>query len=169
MSLPAFDPLGTLAALLDAQVRFVVIGGFAARLWGSPSVTNDLDICFAGDNENLDALAQVLRGLGARLRGAPRDVAFRLDARTLAAGGTFTFVTTAGSLDCVAEPAGTRGFDDIHAGAVVMDLGDGVRVLVAGIDDLIRMKRAAGRPKDRIELEVLGALREEIDRAPPRE
>jgi hypothetical protein len=43
-----------------------------------------------------------------------------------------------------------------------MDIG-GVTVKVASIDDLIRMKRAAGRPKDLIELEVLGALRDEID------
>jgi hypothetical protein len=167
VSLPSFDPLGALAALLDARVRFVVIGGLAARLWGSPSVTNDLDICYARDAENLDALAAVLQRLDARLRGAPRDAKFRLDARTLAAGSNYTFVTAAGSLDCIAVPAGTDGFDDVARGAVDMDLGDAIRVPVAGLDDLIRMKRAAGRRKDRIELEVLGALREEIDRLPP--
>jgi hypothetical protein len=40
---------------------------------------------------------------------------------------------------------------------------DGLTVLVASIEDLIRMKRAAGRPKDLIEVEVLGALQAEID------
>jgi hypothetical protein len=40
----------------------------------------------------------------------------------------------------------------------------GIPLLVAGLDDLMAMKRAAGRPKDRVELEILGALREEVDR-----
>jgi hypothetical protein len=39
----------------------------------------------------------------------------------------------------------------------------GQNVHVASLEDLMAMKRAAGRPKDRIELEILGALREELD------
>ena len=46
-------------------------------------------------------------------------------------------------------------------GSQEVDLG-GFTIRVASIDDLIRMKRAAGRPKDLIEVEVLGALRDEI-------
>ena len=77
---------------------------------------------------------------------------------TLAAGGNFTFATTAGDLDLVAVPAGVAGFDELASSAVRVDLGDLI-VRVASIDDLIRMKRAAGRPKDRIEVEVLAALK----------
>ncbi|MGH9027964.1 MAG: hypothetical protein ACRDWD_17910 [Acidimicrobiia bacterium] len=167
MSLPAFDPLGALAALLAGGVRFVVVGGFAARLWGSPSITNDLDVCYRRDPENLERLAAVLRDLGARLRGAPADVPFVLDARTLDAGGDFTFATDVGALDILATPAGTHGFDDLDRGAMEMDLGDELQVRIAALDDLIRMKRACGRTKDRIEVEVLGALREEIERGEP--
>jgi hypothetical protein len=167
MSLPAFDPLGALAALLAGGVRFVVVGGFAARLWGSPSITNDLDVCYSRDSENLERLAAVLVALHTRLRGAPADVPFVLDARTLAAGADFTFLTDVGALDILAAPAGTDGFDDLDRGAVEMDVGSELLVRIAALDDLIRMKRAAGRPKDRIELEVLGALREEIERGEP--
>ena len=162
MSVRPFDPLRSLQALVEHGVRFVIIGGFGGRLRGSPTVTGDLDVCYARDEENLERLAGALRELHATLRGAPEDMPFRLDARTLAAGDHFTFATDAGSLDCLGTPAGTSGYDDLVAGADRLDL-DGLSAQVASLDDLIRMKVAAGRPKDRIEAEVLGALRDEIE------
>lgn len=162
MTLRAFDPLRVLQALNAAGVRYVVIGAYAGRILGSPTVTRDLDICHSREPANLDALARVLRDLRARLRGVDDDVPFMLDARSLAAGDSFTFSTDAGDLDVLATPAGTGGYDELARTAVETDL-DGIHVLVADIDDLIRMKRAAGRPKDLVEVEVLGALREELD------
>lgn len=159
---PDFDPIRMLGALNGAGVRYVVIGAVAGRMLGSPSLTGDLDICHARDPENLRALAGVLDGLRARLRGVADDVPFRLDARTLGNGDAFTFSTDAGDLDVLATPAGTTGFDDLIRLAESVDI-DGLEVRVASIDDLIRMKRAAGRPKDLIEVEVLAALREELD------
>jgi len=79
----------------------------------------------------------------------------------LAAGGNFTFVTTLGDLDVLAAPAGVSGYDELEADAERIDL-DGVTVLVSSLDDLIRMKRSAGRAKDRIEVEILEALRNEV-------
>jgi len=133
----AFDPLRLFRELNEAGVRFVVI--------------------------NLTALVNVLQRLNARLRGTDRPVPFRLDARRLAKGRSFTFATDAGDLDLLARP-GTDGFEDLVRSAEANDL-DGLTVLVTSIDDLIRMKRACGRPKDLIELEVLGALRDELDQA----
>ena len=162
MKEPPFDPLAGLRALVDHGVRFVLIGGYAAALRGSPMITGDVDICHARDPENLDRLADALESLGARLRGAPADVPIRLDGRTLAAGDHFTFTTDAGSLDCLGTPAGTDGFADLDAAATDEDL-DGLVVRVASLEDLIRMKRAAGRPQDRIAVEWLSAIRDEID------
>lgn len=162
MSEPGFDPLGVLGRLIDHRVRFVLIGGFAGALRGSPIITGDVDICYARDEENLQRLAAALQALGSRLRGAPPDVPFQLDAMTLRAGDQFTFTTTAGPLDCLGTPAGTEGFPDLDASATDEDL-EGVVVRVASIDDLIRMKRAAGRPKDLIAVEWLSALRDELD------
>ena len=159
----AFDPLRIVRLLDERGVRFVLIGGVAAAAHGSPSVTQDLDVCYERSDENLSCLAGVLRELHATLRGAPADVPFSLDRATLARGDQFTFSTDAGDLDCLGTPAGTTGFADLAAGAVSTDL-DGLNVLVASIDDLIRMKRAVGRPKDRAEVEILGALRDEIRR-----
>lgn len=131
-------------------------------LHGSPSMTNDLDICHSRSPDNLKRLAGALVELGAKQRGAPDDVPFLLDELTLAAGQNFTFSTTAGALDCLAVPSGSQGYEELAANAVEVDL-DGLIVQVVGLNDLIRMKRAAGRPKDLIELEILGALRDEID------
>ncbi|MEX0625701.1 MAG: hypothetical protein WD402_04070 [Chloroflexota bacterium] len=124
----------------------------------------DVDLCYARDRANLEALSAALIELHATLRGAPEDLPFRLDARTLEAGDAFTFVTDAGDLDILGTPAGVAGFDELALNATELDL-DGVKVRVAAIDDLIRMKQAAARPRDLAHLEVLVALRDEIDRS----
>jgi hypothetical protein len=161
MSEPAFDPIEGLRALVDHGVRFVLIGGYAAALRGSPMMTGDVDICPARDRENLQRLAEALRSLDARLRAAPADAPFVLDGRTLEAGDHFTFATDAGPIDSLGTPAGTDGFADLDASASDEDL-DGLVVRVASLDDLIRMKRAADRPQDRIAVEWLSALRDEL-------
>jgi len=145
----AFDPLHILQILDSHNVRFVVIGGIAGRLWGSTTVTNDLDICYARDRGNLEMLASSLQELKVKLRRVDRD-AIRV-------------TTVAGKLKGLESPVGSGGYDTLARTATTMDVG-GVKVQVAAIEDLIRMKRAAGRPKDLIEVEVLAAVREELDR-----
>jgi hypothetical protein len=127
----------------------------------------DLDVCYRRDDENLERLARALRVLEARLRGVEDDVSFPLDASSLRNGDSFTFETIAGPLDVLATPAGTGGFDDLDAGAADLNLGDGLIVRVASVEDLIRMKRASARPKDLIQLEQLAALRDELEGRPP--
>lgn len=162
MSAQAFDPLRALSVLVDENVEFLVIGGIAGRAWGSTTVTNDLDICYSRERSNLPRLARALRRLDARLRGTPPDLPFLLDEKTLWAGDSFTFETTAGDLDCLGTPSGTAGYRDLVNRAHIFDVGADMRVGFASLEDLIRMKRAAGRPKDLIEVEVLAAVAEEI-------
>ena len=75
-------------------------------------------------------------------------------------GDQFTFSTIAGNFDIFGTPAGSSGYEGLVRTAEAMDVG-GLTILVAAIEDLIAMKRAAGRPKDLIEIEVLAAVREE--------
>ena len=159
-----FDPFRALRALLSHRVRFVVIGGIAGRAWGSPTVTNDLDICYERNKQNHQSLATALGELGARLRGAPEGLPFLLDERTITMGDSFTFETVAGPLDCLGTPSGTNGYADLATNATEIELGEDLRVAVCSLDDLIRMKRAASRPKDRVELEILAAVKEEIEK-----
>jgi hypothetical protein len=164
MSAIAFDALRALRSLTAHDVRFVVIGGIAGRAWGSPTVTNDLDICYERSKQNHQSLAAALRELGATLRGAPRDLPFVLDERTITMGDSFTFETIAGSLDCLGTPSGTTGYRDLVKNATEVELDDDIRVAVCSLDDLMRMKRAAGRPKDRVEIEILAAVKEEREK-----
>lgn len=152
-----------LRELLDAEVRFVLIGGLAAQVHGSPSLTGDVDVCFALERDNLRRLAGALTSLTAIRRGMPTEVSPPLDDRALRAGDVFTLSTRYGDLDLLAHPDPGLDFEALLGRSITAEIL-GVPVRVAGLDDLIAMKRAAGRPKDRIELEILGALREEIDR-----
>jgi hypothetical protein len=158
-----FDPEAVIRLLGRHGVRYVLIGGLAAVTHGSPLVTQDIDICYARTPDDLERLAAALRDVHASLRGADRDLPLVLDARMLRAGDAFTFTTDVGWIDILGSPAGTSGYDELARTADRFELF-GHRVLVASVDDLIRMKRATGRPKDLLALEELGALREELDR-----
>jgi len=140
-----------------------VIGGIAGNAHGSTSLTTDLDICYARTQPNVRALLRALRALHARRHDGERLLDAEVSARSLEFGDVFAFETDAGPLDCVARPRGTDGFEDLVRTADAVEFA-GVRLRVASLDDLVRMKRAVGRPSDLAEIEVLGALREETDR-----
>jgi len=160
---PEFQPEAVIRLLGGHGVRYVVIGGLAAVTHGAPIVTQDVDLCYARDPDNLERLAAALQEVRAHLRGAEFGLPFRLDARALSKTDAFTFTTDLGWIDILATPAGTEGYDDLARTAETFQLF-GYRVLIAAVDDLIRMKRAVGRPKDLLAIEELGALRQELDR-----
>lgn len=153
-----FSPGALLEILGRHKVRFVVIGGIAGNAHGSTTATLDLDVCYARDTENIRSLAAALRELDLTLRGADANLSVRVDARTIRNGLNFTFDTRHGRLDCLGDASGYT-FEILAPNAEQADLG-GIVVLVASLDDLIRMKRAAGRTKDLLEVENLSKLRE---------
>lgn len=161
---PAFDPANAFRTLNSHEVRYVVIGGLASEFLGAAIGTNDIDICYERTPANMDRLAGALKDLRATLRvaGVDEDLPFVLDGRTIAAGDSFTFRSDAGDLDVLGTPSGTGGFRDLDADATTYDLGEGLLVRVVSLDDLIRMKEAASRPKDEAHLHVLAALKERI-------
>lgn len=160
----SFQPEAVIRLFGRHRVRYVLIGGLAAITHGAPFVTQDVDVCHARDPADLDRLAAALAEVHSELRGAPPGLSFRLAAKTLRAGDSFTLTTDIGHIDVLATPSGTLGYDDLARTADTFDLF-GHRVLVASVDDLIRMKRAAGRPKDLLAVEELGALRDELDKS----
>lgn len=143
-----FDPAPVLEALASGGVDFVVIGGVAGGAHGSSFATFDLDVAYSRAPENLENLTAVLRTLGARLRGAPANVPFLLDARALAHGANFTFFTSLGPVDILGDPAGAPPYERLRAAATVIDVA-GHSIRIASLDHLIAMKEAAGRPKDK--------------------
>lgn len=155
-----FDPVAAVHLLVKHGVRFVVIGGVAANVWGSPSITNDTDIVYDRTDRNMRRLVDALRASGARLRGVDEDVPSLLDKETIERGMNFTFSTEVGALDVLGRAAGAEDFERLYAAGRDVDV-EGVIVRVADLTDLIAMKRAAGRAKDRAEVEILAALEEE--------
>jgi len=154
-----FDPVATLRVLIDHHVRFVVVGGVAARLRGAPLLTQDVDITPSMDHENLERLARALRELDARLRTAsePEGVPFPFDAKLLASSTVWTMVTKHGDLDLVIAPAGLDGYNEVVRGATDLRVAvdPDLYVPVAALEDVIRSKEAAGREKDRAALPML--------------
>lgn len=139
-------------------VEFIVIGGQAEVLHGGGRVTVDVDVCYRRSKENLERLAEALQELKPTLRGAPRDLPFRIDAQSLALGSNFTFDTPFGGFDLLGEVEPLGGYDELIGHAEEYEYGPW-RVNVISLDDLIRVKQYIGRPKDRDSLMQLQAIR----------
>jgi hypothetical protein len=159
-----YRPDKVLEVLERHGVKYVVIGGLAAELRGSPYATRDVDVTPSRERANLGRLADALRELDAKLRisGVEGPVEFPLDQHSFDLGTTWTFVTTHGFLDIALLPDGTRGYDDLRRGASRERITDTLEVNVASLADVIRSKEAAGREKDRA---VLPILRQVLERS----
>jgi hypothetical protein len=157
-SWPDFHPTALLAILAHASIDFVVIGGVAIVVQASPRFTRDLDICYATDTPNLERLGALLVSLEARLRGVEEDLPFVPDAKTLRRVSILTLTTREGELDLLVDPPGAPSYAALRRRADIIELG-GESVRIASVEDLIAMKRAAGRPQDQIDVESLEIAR----------
>ena len=159
-----YRPAEMLEVLERHQVSYVVIGGLAAELRGSPYVTRDVDVTPKRTPSNFAHLADALTELEAALRvpGLDYPVSVQLDHRTFEQGTTWTFVTKFGFLDIALLPDGTRGYDDLIRDATSERITQSMAITVASLADVIRSKEAAGREKDRA---VLPILRQVLERS----
>jgi predicted nucleotidyltransferase len=157
-SFPELRLEALLGRLAGAEVDFVVVGGVAVAFQGYGRATKDLDITYATDKQNLKRLGEVLLDAHARLRGIEEDVPFVPDERTLARTRLLTLDTDDGGLDLLADPPGAPAYEVMRDRADRVQL-DGFVVAVAALDDLLAMKRAAGRPQDLADVEALEVAR----------
>jgi hypothetical protein len=158
------DPELLFRTLAAHRVTFVLIGALGARLYGFPRVTADADITPAPGPKNLERLATALRALDARIytESVPEGLPFDCSATMLGRSDLWNLVTRAGRVDIAFRPAGTEGFDDLAHDAVRFEVF-GIPLDVASLDDIIRSKSAANRPKDRTDVPLLKALRSRTD------
>lgn len=148
-----------LKLLAEYKIDCVVIGGVAARAHGSSHETNDLDVCYARDSENLNKLAAALASVHATLRGAPGGIPFRLDGETLRRGLNFTFDTDIGPLDLLGEVLGVGFYQQCAEDSIRIEIF-AETFSILSLDKLIVAKRIAGRPKDLAMLPELEAILE---------
>lgn len=145
-----------LERLIEAEVRFILVGGLAVNAWGYMRATQDVDVVPDPDRENLARLDGLLRELGGRV-----DVGGRLldsDAiSTFLRTGDRTLVRTElGQVDVLQGLPQVPRYEDLEKQAKEIDV-DGLSVRVCSLDHLLEMKRASDRPRDRDDLEALEA------------
>jgi predicted nucleotidyltransferase len=155
LSEPAFDEL--LRRLAAADVEFVVVGGLAVNAWGVVRGTKDVDVVLSSEPENVRRVAEVAVAAGGRVQqegaflGSPISIA-----AALAGGDQVAIETDLGRLDVVQGLDGVPSYDELRPRASEAETL-GVTVPVCSIDDLLAMKRAAGRTRDLADLEDLEA------------
>ncbi len=155
MSAPSFDQL--LVRVVQADVRFVVIGGLALGSWGVVRGTKDCDIVPDPAPENLRRLAHVVAELGGHVQlgesllGSKRSIAALLHS-----GERALIATQLGDLDVVQGLEGVLPYDELRAKAIDVEMA-GVTIAICALEHLRSMKRAAGRPRDLVDLEDLDA------------
>jgi hypothetical protein len=154
------DFAGLLRALTSADVEFILIGGVAATVHGSARLTRDVDVVYRRSAENHARLVRALAPHSPYLRGAPPGLPFTWDVDTITRGLNFTLVTALGDLDLLGEAAGGGTFEGLLPHSQPIALYE-LSVRCVDLPALIRLKRAAGRPKDLEVVAELEALYEE--------
>jgi hypothetical protein len=148
---PELDAAAIVSALNRHQVRYVVIGAFAAIAQQAPiPATRDIDLTPEPSQQNLARLSSALKELGARIRteAVPDGLPFSHDATSLGAADVWNLICPDGEFDISFRPSGFEGgYAQLAVNAHRLRVGE-VEVIVADLADVIRSKESAGRPKD---------------------
>jgi predicted nucleotidyltransferase len=149
--------------LVGGGVNFIIVGGAAAIAHGGTQLTEDLDIVYQRNHPNIVAIVRTLAPFQPYPRDVPDGLPFKWDTQTVWNGLNFTLSTTLGPLDLLGEIILGGKYEDLLPHTISMDIFDS-RCLCLGLERLIQVKRAAGRPKDLQAIAELQALLEEQSR-----
>jgi hypothetical protein len=142
-----------LEELARHSVAYVIVGGLAVQTHGHVRTTVDIDIYPRPDPVNLALLAEALSSLDARILN-PGSEGVTIDAKMLPRATMWQFATRHGAIDVLHDAPGAPPYDELRARALEIRLGD-LELAVAGLDDLISMKRASARPVDMQDIAAL--------------
>ena len=164
--MPELDIEGILAALVEADVEFVLIGGVAVGFHGYVRATKDVDVVPSPDSANLERLATVLKQLEAEIEGAEEfddaELPDPLDPAALALGGNWVLSTRLGRFDVMQWIGDDSLWEKLAPGAVWAEIGK-LTVRVVSFEDLVALKQQAGRPEDLTDLQRLSQARGEAE------
>ena len=143
--------------LVEAQVGFVLIGGFAAVAHGATLGTRDVDTCCWFSEANLKRIEKALGELHPVHRSRP-DLPLNLTPEQCAQLKNLYLKTDLGAVGCLGEVLGLGDFDAVLGQSVQVELPFG-RCWVLDIDGLIRAKQAMNRDHDRITVRQLREIK----------
>jgi len=143
------------------NVRFVIIGGQAVILQGAIHLTEDIDICYARDKENLENIVKALSEFNPYLRDAEKELPFIFDVKTLQNGLNFTLTTDVGDIDLFGEVTGLGSYNEVMKFSEIMEIY-GIKCNVLTIDGIIKSKKPLKRPKDISVIKEMEAILEII-------
>ena len=155
--MPDFESL--LHRLIQGEVEFVIVGGFAAVAHGVSLPTQDIDVCCQFTLENLLKLQEAIADLHPVHRMVPSRPPLQLTVETCAGLRNLYLDTDWGQLDCLGEILGLGPYEEVAAHSISVQLARG-RCRILTIDALIRAKDAMGRQRDREAALQLRAIRE---------
>ncbi len=150
---PPLDPERIFAVLDAHRVDYVLVGGLAVQVHGHVRMTNDVDLIPAPNPRNLKRLAAALAELDARVLN-PGSEKLPIDAQMLPRATLWQLSTPHGNIDVLHDAPGAAPFSELRERALVIAVGNR-SIPIAGRDDLIRMKRASGRPVDLADIAAL--------------
>jgi len=151
---PTFQFRRLLERLVEHDVEFIVVGGLAGLLQGSPLNTQDLDIVYRISAKNIEKLSSALSSVDAIFRSDPRRI--KPDASHLASRGHKLLETCFGPLDCLGTIEEDTDYEDLAGHVDLIDLGN-LKVQVMSLPRLIEVKEKLTRPKDKVALDHLRA------------
>jgi hypothetical protein len=147
-----------LKLLLESEIDFVLIGGFAGVVHGSTQVTRDLDICAFVTPAQIEKLRAALKDLHPRHRMNPNfKPSFLTEPKDLSNLRNIYLETDLGVLDVISEVTEVGEFEDVKRNSVEIELF-GHKCKVISFKDLIKTKEKMGRPKDKLVVAELKAL-----------
>lgn len=159
--MPVFDLAALIRVLCTERVEFLLVGGVAAALQGAPVLTQDVDVVYRIEEENLDRLEGALAQLDAVARGDSRRL--RFDKSHLRTRGHKLASTNAGPLDLLDAINDDLGYEELVGSTDELEV-TGYPIRVLSLERLIELKRQLGRPKDLAMLPVLEATLRERNR-----
>ncbi len=153
--------------LVQRQLEFVIVGGFAAVAHGATIVTQDVDICCPFTAPNLRRLQDALADLHPYHRLTPNRLPFQITPENMGRLENIYLMTDWGQIDCLSRIKGVGEFESVCAQSVEIQLAFG-RCRVLGLDALIRAKLAIGETRDKLTVIQLQAIleRERPDSGP---
>jgi hypothetical protein len=146
--------------LVEADVRFVLVGGLAVNAWGYLRATRDLDFVPDPAPENLARLNSLLTELGGKVDVDGKLLAGSAISTFLRTGDRTLVATDLGQVDVLQGLPQVPSFAALEETAKDVDL-DGLIVRVCSLEHLIEMKRSSERPRDREDLAALEAVQKE--------